>query len=211
MNKLLSSSAVCCRSAPPRRKRSRRSPVALHDFLYKRATALAQLYSVLHGGPAKSAKSGSATAQLEEAIGLFDRVLVMNPQNWAAAWLAGKAARVSGSSSRLTTTSPARSRCRKNPDVARELMLTCLDTRRAQEAIAVAEHALRLTPADAGLMANLALARLCSADVAGAEAAIDAALQADPRDEISLTLQRLIGEVRRGERRQPQTPADLER
>jgi len=212
MNKLFSSLRSLLSFGAAAKEAEPTDPIALHDFLYKRATALAQPYLVLHGGPAKSAKSGSATAQLEEAIGLFDRVLVMNPQNWAAAWLAGKAAQSLG---QLEPAYGYFARSfevqKENPDVARELMLTCLDTMRAQQAIAVAEHALRLTPADAGLMANLALARLCNADVAGAEAAIDAALQADPRDEISLTLQRLIGEVRRGERKQPQTPADLEK
>jgi Flp pilus assembly protein TadD len=186
-------------------------PIALHDFLYKRAADLSKPYLVLHGVAAKCAKSESAKAQLEEAISLFDRVLAINPQNWAAAWLAGKAAHRLGQLERAYGYFARSFDVQKeNPDVARELMLTCLDTKRAQEAVAVAEHATRLTPSDAGLQANLALARLCSADIVGAEAAIDAALKQDARDEISITLKRLIGEVRRGERKQPKTPADLE-
>ena len=212
MNKFLSSLRNLLSLGAAAKEPEPSDPIALHDLLYQRATALAQPYLVLHGGPATSAQSGRAKAQLEEAIGLFERVLVINPQNWAAAWLAGKAAQSLGQPERAYGYFARSFEVQKeNPDVARELMLTCLDTKRAPEAVAVAEHALRLTPADPGLKANLALARLCSADVAGAETAIESALQADPRDEISRTLQRLIGEVRRGERKQPQTPADLER
>jgi hypothetical protein len=66
------------------------------------------------------------------------------------------------------------------------------------------------TNSDATLKANLALARLCAGDLSGAETAIDAALKDNPRDEISITLKRLIAQVKRGERKQPKTPADLQ-
>jgi Tfp pilus assembly protein PilF len=99
---------------------------------------------------------------------------------------------------------------KENPDVARELMLTCLDTKRADEAVEIAEHGVRLADGDAGLKANLALALLCAGQLSRAETAIEAAIQQDPQDEISMTLRRLIAEVKSGERKQPQTPADLE-
>ena len=211
MKKLLSSLRSLLSFGAAAQEAEPSEPVALHDFLYHKATNLTKPYLVLHGVPAKSAKSEKAKAQLEEAISLFGRVLVINPQNWAAAWLAGKAAQSLGQLERAYEYFARSFEVQKeNPDVARELMLTCLDTKRAKEAVAVAEHAMQLTPEDAGLRANLALALLCSADVAGAEVAIDAALKDDPRDEISITLKRLIGEVGRGERKQPQVPADLE-
>lgn len=187
-------------------------PKELHDFLYKRASALAQPYLVLHNIPEKKPDTNLARAQLDMAIGLFDRVLTLNPENWAAAWLAGKAAQSLGEQGRAYYYFARAYKLQKeNPDVARELMITCLETKRASEAVVIAEHAVRLTPSDAGLKANLALARLCNADILGAEAAIDAALKQDPKDKISATLKRLIGQVRRGDRKVPETPSDLQK
>ncbi len=188
-------------------------PKALHDLLYKQAADLVQQpYFILHGAPRKSTPSGKAHTELERAIGLFGRVLGLNPQNWAAAWLAGKAAQSLGDQERAYRFFKRSFEDQKeNPDVARELMITCLETKRAKEAVEVAEHAVRLTDSDAGLKANLALARLCAGDHLGAEVAIDAALKGNPRDEISITLKRLIDQVKRGERKQPETPADLQK
>jgi Flp pilus assembly protein TadD len=186
-------------------------PKALHDFLYKQATDLVRPYLVLQDVLVKNAKTTKARADLERAISLFDRVLSINQENWAAAWFAGKAAQSLGNQERAYGFFKCSFEVqKKNPDVARELMLTCLDTGRAKEAVEVAEHAVQLTDSDAGLKANLALARLCAGDLVGADNAIDAALIQDPRDEISITLQKLIGEVRRGERKQPAKPADLQ-
>lgn len=187
-------------------------PSALHDFLYKQAADLVQPYLVLHGAPPKSTKSAKARTELENAIGLFDRVLVLNSQNWAAAWLAGKAAQSLGDQERAYRFFKRSFSVQKeNPDVARELMIACLETKRAKEAVEVAEHAVRIHASDPGLKANLALALLCAGDVVGAEVAIDEALKGDSRDQISVSLKRLIGEVKRGERKQPESPADLQK
>lgn len=185
-------------------------PAARHDFLYRKATERLQPYLLLHGGAARNGRTSQGRAELEETIGLFERVLALNPDNWAAAWLAGKAAQGQGDHERayqFFTRSFGLQR--DNPDVARELTIAALETTRAGEAIEVAEHAVTLAPADAGLQANLALARLCAGDLAGAEAAIAAAIAGDPRDDISRTIERVIGEVKRGERKPPRTPADV--
>jgi Flp pilus assembly protein TadD len=187
-------------------------PDALHEFLYRQAADLVRPYLVLHGVPPKSGKSATARADLTRAIVLFERVLAIREKNWAAAWLAGKAAQSLGDHERAYGFFRRSFDVQKeNPDVARELMITCLETKRAKEAVAVAEHAVRLTDADAGLKANLALARLCAGDLAGAGEAIDAALRQDPRDDISLALKKVIGQVKRGERKPPATPSDLEK
>ncbi len=186
-------------------------PIALHDYLYNRASALVKPYLILQSVPTKSTKSNQVKKDLETAVSLFERVLGMNDQNWAAAWQAGKAAQSLGDQERAYGFfKRSFAVMKENPDVARELMLTCLDTKRADEAVEIAEQGVRLADGDAGLKANLALALLCAGKLSRAETAIDAAIQQDPQDEISMTLRRLIAEVKRGERKQPQTPADLE-
>jgi Flp pilus assembly protein TadD len=186
-------------------------PIELHDYLYLRASALVKPHLILHNIPAQSTKNKKVKNDLGTAISLFERVLSMNDQNWAAAWQAGKAAQSLDDQERAYRFfKRSFAVMKENPDVARELMLTCLDTKRADEAVEIAEHGVRLAEEDAGLKANLALALLCAGRLSGAETAIDAAIQQDPHDEISLTIKRLIGEIKRGERKLPQTPADLQ-
>lgn len=198
--------AVEAREPPPT------DPQALHDLLYRQASDSVQPHLIFHDQPKTNPTDASTRAVLEKAIGQFEQVLALNPENWPAAWLAGKAAqRLADQERAYRFFARAFARQKENPNVARELMLTCLDTRRAAEAVTVAEHAVRIDATDPGLKANLALARLCAGDLAGAETAIAAAVEGDPRDAISLAVQRIIGEVKRGERKPPQTPADLER
>jgi Flp pilus assembly protein TadD len=186
-------------------------PIELHDYLYLRASALVKPHLILHNIPTQNTNNNKVKKDLETAISLFERVLRMNDQNWAAAWQAGKAAQsLDDQELAYRFFKKSFGVMKENPDVARELMLTCLDTRRADEAVEIAEHGVRLAEGDAGLKANLALALLCAGKLSGAETAIDAAIQQAPQDEISLTLKRLIVEIKRGERKLPQTPADLQ-
>lgn len=186
-------------------------PAERHDYLYRQATERLQPYLLLHGGAARSGRTSQGRAELEETIGLFARVLALNPDNWAAAWLAGKAAQSQGDHERAYQFFKRSFGLQQdNADVARELTIAALETTRPDEAVEVAEHAVGLAPADAGLQANLALARLCAGNLAGAEASIAAAIAGDPRDDISRTIERVIGEVKRGERKPPRTPAELE-
>lgn len=186
-------------------------PAELHDFLFNQACALVKPYLFLNGETPKDATSRKAKAEIEKGIGLFERVLLMNPQNWGAAWFAGKAAQSLGDQERAYRFfRRSYALQQQNPDVTRELMITCMETNRAKEAVPLAQEAVRLNDSDPGLKANLGLALLCSGDLVGAEAAVDAALKGDPHGQISLTLKRLIGEVKRGERKQPKSPADLQ-
>lgn len=185
-------------------------PNELHDALYKRASDLIKPYMILHNASSKDAQSKKAKAEIEEAIKLFDRVLVLNSQNWPAAWLAGKAAQSLNDSERAYAYFHKSFSIKKdNPDVARELMLACLETKRPKEAVEVATHAVTIDESDAGLKANLALAYICAHDIDGAERAINLAVEQNPTDKINTDLKRLIGEVRRGARKLPDTPNDL--
>jgi Flp pilus assembly protein TadD len=185
-------------------------PEELHNLLFRQATELAQPYLLLLDVAAKNAKSVEGRADLGRAIALFDRVLGINPENWVAAWFVGKIAQSVGDLE-LAYRYFKRSFDieKKNPDVARELTVICLDTKRAKEAVAVAEFAVGLSETDAGLKANLALARLCAGDPVGADDDIDAALRLDSRDEINVAIKKYVGQVRRGERKIPETPGDL--
>lgn len=178
--------------------------------LFTRAAELAQPFLLLGNTSQRRVLNRDQRAQLEDAIALCDKVLLADPQNWSAAWLAGKATQSLGDQERAYCYFGRSFEVQnENADVARELTIACLETKRAKRAVEIAEHAVRLEPKDPGLKANLALAQLCSGDLAGAEATIDTALIGDPHDQTSISLKRLIFKVRLGQIKAPETPADL--
>ena len=93
--------------------------------------------------------------------------------------------------------------------MAREYATTCLDLGLGTEAIRAIQHAIQLTPEDAGLRANLALAFLIEGNNAGAKNAIDRALEMAPQDRISQAVRGIVDDVIAGKRSQPKTMADL--
>lgn len=96
-----------------------------------------------------------------------------------------------------------------NPDVAREYMFECLNLGRTAEAIDAARHGVELSPNDAGLVANLALAYLVGGQIDEAVTAIDKSLKIAPDDKITQDLRTIILEVRDGKRPQPKSLREL--
>jgi Flp pilus assembly protein TadD len=196
--------AVLAQNAEPK------DPIELQNYLFIEGTNLIRPYLLLDGVPAKNANDIGGQADLEKGIAVLERVLDLNKKNWSAAWFAGKAAQCLKDNDRAYRFFERAYAIQKhNPDVARELMIACLDSKRTREAVDVAEFAVQINDVDPSLKANLALALLCAGDLDRADVAIDAALKSDPQDKINIALKRIIGEVRRGTRKQPTTPADL--
>jgi Flp pilus assembly protein TadD len=140
----------------------------------------------------------------------LDAVTTYNPANWAAFWIKGKGYQLLGDHESANREFKASFEIQKeNPDVAREYAVSCLELGRGSEAIRATEHAIQLTPADAGLRANLALALLIDGRNEEARTAIDQALKMDPSDKISHALRKVVEEVAAGKRKQPRTMSDL--
>jgi predicted Zn-dependent protease len=89
-------------------------------------------------------------------------------------------------------------------------MFECLELGKTNDAVDAAEHAVELNPSDAGLKANLALAYTIGGRVSEAQSEIEKSLALDPKDEVSVTLRRVIHEISQGKRRQPRTLRELE-
>lgn len=169
-------------------------------------------YFKLSTGSEKQANSRRAQADLRRGIALYQAVVQYAPSNWNAFWLMGKTYQaLNDHSSACDAFGKAFAIQKKNPDVAREYMLECLDLGRTNEAIFAAEHALSLEPRNSGLMANLALAYVMAGRNSEAMGKIEEAVRTDPTDKISITLRRVIREVRDGKRPQPRTVEDLEK
>lgn len=186
------------------------SPQELHNRLYKEGCDQIMPYMQLDGTTRNKADSSHSRRELTQGIGNLQRVVQMNPDNWAAHWIIGKAYQALGDSNAACASFASAYAIHKdNPDVAREYMYECLNLGKGVEAVSLALAALRLRPEDPGLKANLALAQLIAGEVDGAIIAVAEAIKLDPTDKITQNLQRCIQEVKAGTRVQPRRISDI--
>jgi tetratricopeptide (TPR) repeat protein len=180
-----------------------------HDRLYLAATALLKRDNVLVLPPPLSL-NWLARRRVRKAIGLLNQVVQLNPGNWAALWITGKAHQALGESE-LALESFSRSRLlnENQPDVAREAGISAMECGRPLLAIEFTRAALKLSPDDAGLQANLGLAHLFAEQPQVARTVIDAALAKDPQDKITLTISNVIDDVLQGKRPCPKRMAEI--
>jgi tetratricopeptide (TPR) repeat protein len=182
-----------------------------HNRYFQEGSGLIKPYMRLHGVPEKSTSSARAKAEIARGIALLDAVIAYNTNNWAAWWTIGKGYQALGDSDKACDAfGKSYAIQRGNADVAREYMFECLNLGRTTEAIAAAEYAVSLSPKDAGIHANVALAYTLAGRIADAQAAIGKSLQIDPNDKISLSLHRIVQEIVDGKRKQPHTMRELE-
>jgi len=185
---------------------------AQHNQYFKEASELITPYMKIHDVRRQLPDSAKARRDVDRGIALLKAVVVYNPTNWAAWWVMGKGYQAVNETEKSCHAFGKSFEIQKaNPDVAREYMFACLETGRTAEAISAAEHAIDISPDDAGLHANLALAYTLAGRIKDAQSAISRSLQIDPSDQISQTLNRRIQEIAQGKRPQPSSIRDLER
>jgi Flp pilus assembly protein TadD len=210
---ILSTIASLVGCSPSQSAATKIEPVANdadHNRYFKEGRGLIKPYMRLYGVPEKSTSSSKAKAEIARGIALLDAVIAYNTNNWAAWWTIGKGYQALGEAEKSCDAfGKAYSLQRENADVAREYAAECLNLGRATEAVSVAEHAVNLSPNNAGLYANLALAYTISGRIADAQSTIGKSLQLDPNDKISLALRSVIQEIADGKRKQPRTMREL--
>jgi tetratricopeptide (TPR) repeat protein len=179
-----------------------------HDALLQRGTDLITPHIFIEGR--KTAARNDANVR--SGIACLDRVLELNPSNWAAFWFRGKAFQSLGEHRNAVEAFRAAYRLKSDqPDVAREFAAELLETQAFGEALMIGRDLASRFPQDAGLQANLALALLLSGDLPAAQQSIIEALRLAPNDAISNMLAKRIGEFANGSRRMPKSLADLQR
>lgn len=184
---------------------------AEHDRYYLEGSALIKPYMRLSDASSKSADSDDAKKDIYHGIALLNAVVAYDQTNWAAWWVIGKGYQALGESDQACNAfGKSYAINRDNVDVAREYMISCLDVGRNQDAVSVAEYAVSLSPNDAGLHANLALAYTIAGRLKDAQFAISKSLQIDPHDQISLSLSNIIEQIVDGKRPQPHTIHDIQ-
>lgn len=179
-----------------------------HDEYYGKGTELIQPFIILEGQEPRSDKNRDK--KLLEGIRYLDAVTKINPNNYSAFWVKGKAYQtLERHENAYQEFEKSFALNKENPDVARELMYECLELGKGPKAVEVALHALKINEKDTGLIANLALSYLINGDLALAKQTIDKAIAIDPKDEINHNLKATIEEVISGKRPQPKKISDL--
>jgi hypothetical protein len=175
-----------------------------HDRVFQEATDLIWPYIQLHGVDPKDPATEEGSKQIHDGIEKLKAVIDFNPTNYGAHWVTGKAYQaLEDHEQAYSSLQLAYALEPDNPDVARELMHTCLALGKGKEAVKVAQHAASLRPEDSGLEANLALALLVAGRVDDALATAQSALDRSPDDEITKTLLGVITDVKDGKRDRP--------
>ena len=179
-----------------------------HNEVYQRGSGRISPSMQLLGREPKV--SQKVKEQILIGIKDLDAVTAYNPKNWASFWMKGKGYQALGDQKAANAEFKVSFAIQKeNPDVAREYAASCLQLGDGEEAVSATQHAITLTPRDAGLHANLALALLISGKHEEARTAIVESLNMAPADRISLAVKKVIDEAASGKRRQPKTMADL--
>lgn len=164
-----------------------------HNQAFAEAAALIKNEIPLHERPNMPARGWFLRRKLRRAVSLFERVLQLNPDNWAAMWMVGKVhQRYGDHAMALAWFERAYQINPSQPDVAREASMCAMDIGRHDAAIVFAHRATQIEPGSAGLHANLALAYLLAGRRADAQACIERSLTIDPSDKISKTIEAII-------------------
>jgi Flp pilus assembly protein TadD len=182
------------------------------NLVYKTGAELISPYIQLVDQDSLPVNTRSAREDLRKGIGYLAAVTAYAPENWSAHWLRGKGLQaLNDHEGALAAFRSAYAIQKSHPDVAREFVAECLVLGRAKEAVPVAEHAVSISPDDAGLHANLALTYLLAGRISQSSAKIEEALRLDPKDPITRNLKTVISEVVDGKRLEPSRLSDLQR
>lgn len=177
------------------------------DALFTVASEVIRKHFVTAGEPSLS---GSQATAVSEAARMLEQVLSEFPDWWNAQWFYGKSQVALGNyESAYKAFKHAYLHENSVEAVLRELAGVCLELKRFEEAVTVAEAALALDPANAELLGNLAVAFILAGRTQHARKAIEAANKMDPEDRINQTISRVLSEIEDGRRELPKSLGDL--
>lgn len=179
------------------------------DALFQTASEIVRKHFVNPGEPSLS---GSAAEEVSQASSMLEKVVTEAPNWWNAQWFYGKGHMALGHYEKAYEAFRSAYRIEKNVEaVLRELAGACLELRRFDEAVEVAQAAVTLDPGNAELLGNLAVAFVLAKQLVPARKAIDAATKIDPNDRINQTIARVLQEIETGRREQPESLRDFAR
>ena len=181
-----------------------------HNQLYEQAYDLV-LSEVLIDGRTLSSQPGFlARRRLNRAIALFEAVLEMNPENWAAMFGMAKALHRLGDKPRAFDLMLKAHH--GNPSLsgfAREAGLVAFQLGRFREGVELTYAAISTRPGDGSLYSNLGLGCLLAGDVDAAVDAFQHANELEPNHSLTPRLLAVAESVRSGALPPPASEADV--
>lgn len=182
--------------------------VAEHNAAYEKGISLIRAYIKVSESEPKLADR--QRAELVDGIGYLKAVTNYNPKNWGAFFFLGKAYQaIEDHKSANHSFESAYLIQSMNPDVLREYALSFVELGDGLRAIDITKNAIQLSPNDAGLQANLALAYLIANKNQDALRAVNKALEMKPGDQVSCAVKKLVDDVLVGKKPQPKSGADF--
>lgn len=177
------------------------------DAIFMTATAVIREHFVTAGEPPLT---GSAAAEVSKATEMLHKVVSDVPDWWNAQWFYGKGLLALGNRELAYQAFHRAYEKEKSVEmIPRELAGVCLELRRFDEAVEVAEQAVVLDPDNAELIGNLSLAYLMARRYEEARKSMEAAIRIAPGDNINQTVSQILCEISEGRRAAPESLADL--
>ena len=151
------------------------------------------------------------TRRMRKANDLLGRALALHPNNAAALWLQGKILQLLGDfDASLDRLAKAHLVDPNSTVFAREAGISATEAGKLDVAVFYAQEALRMTPGDAGLRTNLAIAHLFAGNLAAAKKEINDARSSEPNDQTTRSVWALVGEVAAGRMRRPTKTSEID-
>jgi tetratricopeptide (TPR) repeat protein len=151
-----------------------------------------------------------AEESLKKGIDGLQKVLEINPDNWSARWMLGKAMQALGFHERAYEEFLTAHKKVSDQHIMRELALECLETNRFTQAVYYCHIAMEFDPNDYTLWSNMALAQLFKGDVDNAEKWANKSLEKIPGDLPALNILKIIADIKSGKRKIPSNFSALE-
>jgi tetratricopeptide (TPR) repeat protein len=184
--------------------------IARHNQIYDRACQLVRSDILIDGQHLSAKPSFFARLRLRKALRLFDEVLRLNPENWAAIFTMGKIHHRLGS--RTLALELMLKAHRGNPSLSgfvREAGLVASQLGRHQEGIELTEEAIRLRPNDGSLYSNLGLMYLLNGVASQAIQSFQWAVELEPDHAMTPRLLAVARAVQGGSIPCPRTEPEL--
>ena len=186
------------------------SEIARHNRIYDRACDLVERDILIDGQPLSATPGFFARLRLRKALRLFDEVLRLNPENWAAIFTMGKIHHRFGSLDlALELMVKAHRGLPSHAGLAREAGLVASQLGRHQEGIELTEEAIRLSPHDGSLYSNLGLMYLFSGVASEAIRSFQRAVELEPEHAMTPRLLAVAKAVHGGSIPCPKTEPEL--
>lgn len=181
-----------------------------HNKLYEQANNLIRDDIMVDGRPLSDKPNMFTRRRLRKAIALYDDVLKINPQNWAACFVKAKTLHRLGEP-KLAFELMLKAHS-GNPSIsgfAREAGIVALQLGRFSEGVNLTEEAIKTHPGDGSLYSNLGLGQLLCGNASKAIDAFCRAIELEPNHPFTLRLLAVAQAVKAGKIPYPRSDKDI--